>query len=360
MIYLTIFLYFLVYFRERCMYILILTNFLLIISYLFFYSTRVLFFFFFFEFSLVPVLIMVLSYGSQIEKVNSCYYLLLFSIFTSFPFIYVLFNFYLFNRIVYFDYYFSWEFVFFLSLGFYIKVPLYFLHFWLPKVHVEAPTSCRILLAGLLLKFGGIGLYRIAGRYVFLNYFFWLLISIFGFIFSCFICIFQRDSKSLAAYSSIVHINFILFMFFLFSIFSKNGGILIIVSHGYISSLIFFFIGEFYHKFLNRMLYFMKGFFVSNFIFSIFFSICILLNSGLPFNISFFSEFLGIFGIVRVYFFLYIFFFIYFFFSFYYSIYFLVNFIMGKQSFSLGYFFSYYVFPFFFMVFNIFWFFLVS
>lgn len=357
MVYLSVFIYFLIYFSESNYLILILTNFLILFSYFFFYCSSFLYFYIFFELSLVPILLMVLGFGSQIEKINSCYYLLFYSIITSFPFIYVFFSFYSFFSFVYLDYFLSWEFLFFLSLRFFIKIPLYFLHYWLPKVHVEAPTSCSILLAGLLLKFGGLGFLRLFGSFIYLNFFFWFLISVFGLLIGSFICMFQSDSKSLSAYSSVVHINFIVFSFFLFSCYSKNGGLIIIVSHGYISSLIFFFIGEFYHSFFNRLLYFIKGFFLSNIFFSFFFSLLILLNSGLPFGLSFFSEFLGVSSLLIIYFYIFFFLFLYFFFSFYYSVYFIVNFLMGKFYLGFSLFFCYYVIPFFFMVFNIFWFF---
>jgi NADH-ubiquinone oxidoreductase chain 4 len=136
---------------------------------LFFYIYNFFYFYVFFELSLVPILILILSCGNQIEKINSSYYLIFYSILTTFPFLFVYFNFDVFLFIIYLDFIFNWEFVFFLILGFIIKFPIYVLHFWLPKAHVESPSSGSILLAGLLLKFGTIGFIRFLGCIYFLN-----------------------------------------------------------------------------------------------------------------------------------------------------------------------------------------------
>jgi len=91
-----------------------------------------------------------------------------------------------------------------------IKFPVYFLHLWLPKAHVEAPTSASMLLAGLLLKLGTGGFLRLVFliKYNFDSFLFF--ISFFGVILGGFFCFFQRDLKSLSAFSSINHMSFLL------------------------------------------------------------------------------------------------------------------------------------------------------
>jgi NADH:ubiquinone oxidoreductase subunit 4 (subunit M) len=97
--------------------------------------------------------------------------------------------------------------------------------------------------------------------------FFFLVISFFGMILSRIFCFFQSDIKSLAAFSSINHISFLLLLFLLVGIIGINGSLLIMVSHGFVSVLIFFLIGEFYHLSFTRNIYFLGGIFCRNIVF---------------------------------------------------------------------------------------------
>jgi len=152
-----------------------------------------------------------------------------------------------------------------------VKFPVFGLHLWLPKVHVEAPTIASILLAGLLLKLGGGGFIRLIIRikFVFLNI--WFLLGYCGIILCSFICFNQGDSKSLAAYSSIRHISFILLsVLFLFNI-SKVGSFLLMLGHGFSSTIIFYLIGFFYRINGSRMVYYFVGGLLSG-VFFVFFT----------------------------------------------------------------------------------------
>jgi len=175
-----------------------------------------------------------------------------------------------------------------------MKFPIYFLHLWLPKAHVEAPTTARILLAGLLLKLGTAGFLRILGsmNFVFNNV--WILISFLGIILASFCCVFQRDTKSLAAYSSVTHIRFLLLSLVFVSIRGKIRGLMLMLAHGYTSTLIFFIIGEFYHTSGRRIIYFINRFFSSRIISGILITLTFLSNRGVPPSLSFLSEFVVI------------------------------------------------------------------
>lgn len=117
-------------------------------------------------------------------------------------------------------------------------------------------------------------------------------------IIGSFCCVFQRDSKALAAYSSITHIGFLLLALVFISNTGKTSGVILILAHGYTSTLIFYLIGEFYHNTNTRILYFFNRFFCSRVFFSIMFSFVFISNIGVPPSASFLSEFLVIRGAI--------------------------------------------------------------
>lgn len=155
--------------REKNNNLLILSEILVLICILFFIPRNIIMLYMFFELSMFPILVIILGFGSQIEKINSSYYLIFYAAFCSFPFLFVYFKRRFYFTFAYFDFFISWEIFFILRLRFIIKFPVYFLHLWLPKAHVEAPTTARILLAGLLLKLGTAGFLRILGRINFIH-----------------------------------------------------------------------------------------------------------------------------------------------------------------------------------------------
>lgn len=344
-----------VLFRELNDNLIILSILLVLVRILFFYSFNIIILYIFFELSIFPIIIIILGYGSQIEKINSTYYLLFYASFCSFPFLYIYFNYDLNFILPYFDKIISWELILFLSLGFIIKFPVYFLHLWLPKAHVEAPTTARILLAGLLLKLGTGGFLRIIKSFSFIHSNYWFLISFMGIVIGSFSCIYQRDTKSLAAYSSITHIGFLLICLVFISIEGKISRLIIILSHGYTSTLIFYFIGEYYHSSNRRIVYYLNRIFNIRLILGIIFSLTFLRNAGVPPSLRFFAEFISIsFGLNLLNLIIIVLFF-YFFFAFYYSIYFITNFLIGKNFILLNFWSSYYSYFFVIIIFNIFW-----
>lgn len=264
------------------------------------------------------------------------YYLIFYSFFTSFPFLYFYFNINIIKELTYLDFLFSYEFIFFFCLGFFIKFPVYFLHFWLPKVHVESPTTGRILLAGILLKFGTLGISRLLGSLFFFKNFYIIFIALLGMIFCCLICFFQRDVKSLVAYSSIVHISFLLICFLIFSSYSKVRSLFIIIRHGFTSRIIFFLVGEFFHRSITRIIYYFNRFFLRSINFCVIFSIFFFFNCGIPPRISFYRELLGVIRRISFSVYFFIFFFLYFFFSFYYSLFLLVNSFFGFYFYNIS------------------------
>nr|BAV12994.1 NADH dehydrogenase subunit 4 [Rhabditophanes sp. KR3021] len=356
LIFMSIFIFGLIYLSEKNTNLLRLTQILIFICVMFFIPSNIISLYIFFELSMFPILIMLLGYGSQIEKINSSYYLLFYAAFCSFPFLFVYLNLDFSFLMVYFDCVLSWELTFILTLAFMMKFPVYFLHLWLPKAHVEAPTTASMLLAGLLLKLGTAGFLRILKSISLCHINMWLFIAFIGMILAAFSCIFQSDAKALAAYSSITHMSFLLFSLLFINLTGKTSSLIMMVAHGYTSTLMFYFIGEFYHISSSRMLYFLNSFMNSSILMSTFFALAFLSNSGVPPSLSFVAEFMTISSgsiLLPLSFYLI---FIYFFVAFYYSLYIIVMSFMGKSFINFNNWNVGISFPLIFMCFNLFWF----
>lgn len=316
--------------REKNNNLLILSEILVFICIIFFIPSNIIILYMFFELSIFPILVIILGYGSQIEKINSSYYLIFYAAFCSFPFLFVYFKSNFLLVFTYYNFVISWEIFFILSLRFIIKFPIYFLHLWLPKAHVEAPTTARILLAGLLLKLGTAGFLRILGSLRFVHNNVWILIAFLGIILGSFCCVFQRDSKALAAYSSVTHIRFLLLSLVFITMSSKIRRVMLMLAHGYTSTLMFYLIGEFYHTSGRRIIYFISRFFRSRIIIGILFSVVFLSNRGVPPSLSFLSEFLVISNSILIRKSIFVIIFIYFVVSFYYSLFLITRSLIGK------------------------------
>lgn len=173
----------------------------------------------FFEFSIIPLVLVMISKGSNEERFEACVYLLLYTVFSSLLFLAVFVfmgnhNFCFFEvSLVIFN---VRKGIFWLTifLVFLVKIPLYCVHRWLRKAHVEAPVEGSMLLAGVLLKLGCFGFYRlvffIGFEYCKVYISFLIFFSILGSFVSCLICIRQVDIKLLIAYSSVRHIGLLL------------------------------------------------------------------------------------------------------------------------------------------------------
>ncbi|MCV9387273.1 complex I subunit 4 family protein [Reichenbachiella ulvae] len=148
-----------------------------------------------------------------------------------------------------------WAFVF-LMIGFAIKLPAVPVHTWLPDAHVEAPTPISVVLAGVLLKIGGYGFYRIAYS-IFPEYaadFAWVigLFGVLAIIYAALVAMAQSDLKKLIAYSSVSHMGFVMLGLASLTIEGNSGAMFQMFSHGVISALLFILVGVIYDRTGNR------------------------------------------------------------------------------------------------------------
>ena len=239
--------------------------------YLCFSSSNIIIFYICFELSLIPTLFLILGWGSQPERLQAGFYLIIYTVTASLPLLISILlltsenNSFTFLHSIWCSPH-IWhltKFWWLISIAaFIVKIPLYLTHLWLPKAHVEAPVAGSIILAGLLLKLGGYGLIRLSfvfpqNSHNILAPF--IAVSLWGAIITGLICLRQHDIKSLIAYSSIGHIGLVIRGIITITKWGWEGAILIIIAHGLASSAIFSIANSTYEATHSRNLYISKG-----------------------------------------------------------------------------------------------------
>jgi len=220
--------------------------------------------YFFYESSLVPILYIIIKWGSYPERSIRAMMMLVYTLLFGAPVLMLIIYFNTISGTWLFPIYsFSSESLLFrvlLFLCFSVKLPIYGLHFWLPMAHVEAPTFGSVILASLLLKLGGVGLLRLAElmnissiSIRILSYFIVFI------IFRRLVCCYQSDIKRLIAYSSVAHMIVIPFLILSNNLLSVQALILVILLHGLRSSLLFITVGILYSMFSSRQLVLIRG-----------------------------------------------------------------------------------------------------
>jgi len=219
---------------------------------------------------------------------------------------------------------------------------------------VEAPTYARVILAGLLLKLGRAGLLRILFLFNYVGIYILVFLALMGMVVGSLVCSFQRDGKAIVAYSSIAHINFLLLLLVINYSLGKVSRVLLMLVHGYCSSLIFLMVGRLFHVINTRKLYFINRLFARRTMLTAFIILSIVVNFSTPPRSGFVSELSGISVLFLSRYVLFIALGFYIFYVCYYSLYLCVNIIGGTGFMHLkeeSYFFFY---PFIFILFNLF------
>nr|AMD83826.1 NADH dehydrogenase subunit 4 [Kronichthys heylandi] len=238
-----------------------------------FSATEIMMFYIMFEATLIPTLILITRWGNQTERLNAGTYFLFYTLTGSLPLLVALLLLYqdtgtLSTLTIQYSQpltLHTWGDKIWWAgclIAFLVKMPLYGVHLWLPKAHVEAPVAGSMVLAAILLKLGGYGMMRMMAMldpiskdmtYPF------IILALWGIIMTGSICLRQTDLKSLIAYSSVSHMGLVAGGILIQTPWGFTGAIILMIAHGLASSALFCLANTTYERTHSRTMILARG-----------------------------------------------------------------------------------------------------
>nr|DBA43528.1 TPA_asm: ND4 [Bombus bifarius] len=283
-------------YKKNCLFLNLILMFFMLMNFM---CMDLLTFYFMYESSLLLIFYMIMEWGYSEDRVLSAFYLMFYTLVFSLPMLYLIFKLmnlsdsisFLMLEILFlkFD---KFGFLYLLT-SFLVKIPMYLFHGWLTKAHVEASFFSSMILASVMLKLGSYGMLRFL--LIFKVMFkivkvYLLMINLLGMIILSLLCLFQFDMKLIIALSSVIHMGIMSSGLLLEKKISILGGLIMMISHGLVSSGLFYLVNMIYSQTSTRIIFINKG--MMNFMPSMtmmWFLMCIY-NSGAPLSLNMVSE----------------------------------------------------------------------
>uniref|UniRef100_I6UBK1 NADH-ubiquinone oxidoreductase chain 4 n=1 Tax=Sinocrossocheilus bamaensis TaxID=369678 RepID=I6UBK1_9TELE len=236
-------------------------------------ATEIIMFYIMFEATLIPTLIIITRWGNQTERLNAGTYFLFYTLAGSLPLLVALLLLQQstgtlsmlvlqYSQPLQLN---SWGHMIWWTgclIAFLVKMPLYGVHLWLPKAHVEAPVAGSMVLAAVLLKLGGYGMMRMMVMLDPLSKelaYPFIILALWGIIMTGSICLRQTDLKSLIAYSSVSHMGLVAGGILIQTPWGFSGAIILMIAHGLVSSALFCLANTAYERTHSRTMMLARG-----------------------------------------------------------------------------------------------------
>nr|YP_009355568.1 NADH dehydrogenase subunit 4 [Acanthaphritis unoorum]BAX03899.1 NADH dehydrogenase subunit 4 [Acanthaphritis unoorum]BBU26081.1 NADH dehydrogenase subunit 4 [Acanthaphritis unoorum] len=281
-------------FRQRMF--ICLTSLLQLFIVLAFAATEFLMFFIMFEATLIPTLFLIMRWGNQPERVYAGMYFLFYTLAGSLPLLIALLYMqdYMgsmsllitpFSKAMMFTPIASKFWWGACMLAFLVKLPLYGVHLWLPKAHVEAPVAGSMVLAAILLKLGGYGMIRMMSLLQPLTHelmYPFIALALWGVLMASSVCLRHTDLKALIAYSSVSHMGLVIAAILTQTPWGLTGAMILMIAHGLTSSALFCLANTNYERTHSRVLFLARGLHMALPVMTVWWFISSLANLALP------------------------------------------------------------------------------